>query len=117
MDIITQMTEELAAKITQQDLYEGIGQFMDEAYTEFKAYILDVARYMLTAADEAILNHKSIRRQWNVCKANVERTIQTQFGALRFTRRYYAHKQSRVSAVICWMNMSIYSPMSGLIIF
>ena len=54
MDIITQMTEELAAKITQQDLNEGIGQFMDEAYTEFKAYILEVARYMLTAADEAI---------------------------------------------------------------
>lgn len=93
MDIITQMTEEMTAKALQLDIGKGIGQFMDEAYAEFKTYILGLARYKLAVADLAILNHKSLRKQWQVCKANVSRTIQTQFGALTFGRRYYTHKQ------------------------
>lgn len=93
MDIITQTTEEMTAKVLKMDIGKGIGQFMDEAYAEFKAYILNIARYKLAVADEAILTHKSLRQQWKVSKANVSRTIQTQFGPLTFGRRYYTHKQ------------------------
>jgi len=101
MDIITQMTEEMTAKALQLDIGKGIGQFMDEAYAEFKTYILGLARYKLAVADLAILNHKSLRKQWKVCKTNVSRTIQTQFGALTFGRRYYTHKQVEGKRCYC----------------
>ncbi len=89
MDILQEIIEEFIKEIMALNLAGGLTKFLDEAGTSCSKFILDYTSELMSLYDQYLLEHKEERRDYEVVKKAVPRTLETKFGTLHFARRYY----------------------------
>lgn len=77
-------------------------------YTEFQEELskilnqlgAEIEREVLEAMDETFRQDKSLRPGWKVVHKDVEKTVMTMFGEVKYKRRYYEHTETGEKAYL-----------------
>lgn len=89
MNSIQQKAAEFVQKLTELDITTGLSAFIESGYEIFCEYFMDLTAAKVEEVDESIAENPSVRRGWTVQRKGDVRTLVTEHGELKYTRRYY----------------------------
>ena len=89
MEIIQQIVQEFIKKITELEMEDGISNYMEEALSLCKEFVLEMTEKKITRMDDFLVSKPEYRRSWTVVKKGQERSLETVCGLLTYSRRYY----------------------------
>jgi hypothetical protein len=94
MEIIQQMAQEFIKKIIELKMEDGISDFMDQALSLSKEFVLEMTKTKITQMDDYLVAKPGYRKSWEVVKKDQERSLETVCGLLQYNRRYYKNKKT-----------------------
>lgn len=94
MSSIQQIAEDFIKTVVGVDFCEGLTEGLEELEKETKDFICKVSEMKLAEIDEAIFRKRKLRKNWVVEQKDEKRELLTQFGLLRFKRRYYRNTRT-----------------------
>ncbi len=95
MNSIQQKAVEFVKKLTELDITIGLSTFIESGYEMFREYFMELASAKVEEVDENIAVNPSVRRGWTVQRKGDVRTLVTEHGELKYTRRYYKNEKHR----------------------
>ena len=102
MDIITQSVQVFLGSL-KDILVNGdsssFAQRMEQVVSVSHSMLCEIVPAMLEHMDEAIATQPKRKADWSIIRKD-SRELTTTFGSLRFTRRYYQHKQTGQTAYL-----------------
>jgi hypothetical protein len=87
--IIQQIAEEFIKKEMEHGLEQGLSACLEASMKNFKDYLMAVLPVRIQELDGLLAEKASLRTGWQVVHKNVKRELQTEYGLLRYERRYY----------------------------
>ena len=96
MNSILQTLKELPEKLYEIELIgKDISQFLEECQFTFDEFLLSYAKERIEDLDDAIVSSKEARGDFRVVKTGVPRSLETKYGLLEYSRRYYRNSSSK----------------------
>lgn len=91
--IIQQIAEEFIKKEMGHGLEQGLSACLEESMKNFKDYLMAVLPERIQEMDGMLAEKASLRAGWQVVHKDVKRELQTEYGLLRYERRYYRNEK------------------------
>jgi hypothetical protein len=91
--IIQQISEEFIQKEMEHGLEQGLSAYLETSMANYKEYLMKMLPARIQELDELLATDTSLRAGWKVVHKNVRRELQTEYGTLRYERRYYRNEK------------------------
>lgn len=95
MTSLYQFVQKFASEFSKLSLPdEGLCGYLDKAMALFQSDLLGFVSSQISEIDDVLASRAELRPEWHVFKGPTERTLETKWGTLRFSRRYYRHQET-----------------------
>jgi hypothetical protein len=91
--IIQQISEKFIQKEMEHGLEQGLSEYLETSMENFRNYMMEMLPARIQELDGMLANDTRLRTGWKVVHKDVKRELQTEYGTLRYERRYYRNEK------------------------